>query len=755
MNQCKVRKGWKLLFGMASLCLFVYLSLFFDRGGVSYASSRPQEDGNDVQMEVIWNGDGAARIGDMLPFTVRITAADAVAGTVSAYVYLENEEYYSIGEDISLLAGETGQVDFRIPIAYYSASVQITFTGADGVLYGLENITLNPAYNYWDLYIGAVTEDPGHFDWCREVTFEDHPDVDIRLACLTADGIPELVSQFDYYDILFLDGIKREQWTDAQESAVRQWVQSGGVLIVGNDSDFCETVTEGDIVRESCGMGMYVYCGFSLGTLNSRLAGEADGELFFQSCLGAIQWEQLTDRVAYGTSEYWEAVILTPSADADRIPNVLYYVLVFIVYLMILGPVLYFSLKKKKMQNMLRLSMAGISILFTFVIYLMGSGTRYTGPFASYVSVCRLSDKQISETTYLNIQSPYHTLYTAELADGYELTYLTESPMSFTQADWSQCSPRLEMIRTEQGTSLRIHDNVPFTSEYFRLTRTSEETGGKSLTGKVIVSAEAVEGTLTNQTGMDLVNVSVWTADRWIYVGDLPDGATIRLEDRETASSRFVYRTDLFKKTAGSDGFSSAVESEEAAAAFWRERVLQNDLGYTSLGMGSAVVYAFPAEENREIVKDDSVIVRGITVICTDISADYVSEDLVYIPNMEKQTTVLSGSFDTSFASTYEQVNELRYSFGGYEPEVLYAEWPDEELMGDYEKVFEGTMEFYNVSTQSYDVMEQKDQYERSELLPYLDEDNSIRIRWTDNSFEEYSVDVLLPIFSYTGRQIS
>lgn len=755
MKYEKVKKWGKLLFGTAVLCLFCHI--FSLTGGCSvyaYASPYSQEEGNEIRMEVIWNEDGALRVGGTLPITVQVTAPEAVDGTVSVQVYLENEEYYTLEEAISLSAGEARQVDFRLPVTYGSTNMRVVFTGTDGTLYGEDSIALNPSYNYSDLYIGAVTDYPPHFYWHRAITMDQY-DMNIRMSYLTAEEVPELVSLFDYYDILFLDGVKEEQWTDAQEEAIRQWVQAGGILVVGNDSDFCESVRPGELIRENSGMGEYVYCGFSLDSLDSLLTEESDGELFFQNCLGTYQWEQLTDRISYGDSGYWEAYSLTPAADAGRIPHVLWYVLALIIYLMLIGPILYFRLKRKKMQHMLRFSMAGISILFTFIIYLMGSRTRYTSPFATYVSICRLSENQMQERIYLNIQSPYHTQYTAELADGYDVAYLTDSMSGMIQVDWTQSSPRVRMIRTGQEISLQIHDTVPFTSEYFQLTRVSGETEGKLLDGALTVSPEAVDGTLTNHTGMDLVRVSIWTENRWIYVGDLPDGASVQLAEAETASARYVYRPELFEKTVGSDGYTSAVDSEEAAAAFWRQRILEYDLGYVRPAEGSAVVYAFLADEDRELVKDDPVIVSGITVICTELPVDYVKGDLTYIPDMKEQTTGLSGDFDSFFVIAYEQTVELLYSFGEYELETLYVEWPEAEKLADYIKGFEGTMEFYCVATQSYEEVEQKDCYDRSELLPYLDEENSIRVRWTNDGFDEYTMELLLPIFSYTGRQIS
>lgn len=732
--------------------------LIFQIGGVfSYASTEPSGDEDPIGMEVIWNRGAAARVGSWLPVTVRLTASRPVTGTVRADIALENYQYYSIEESFSLSEKETGEIVFQIPVTYGLVSAKITAAGEEGGLYGVEDIAFNAASNYTDLYIGIITADEDAFDWCRNATLAgDNMDIYTRLTFLTADEIPENISGFGSFDILFLDGVSREQWSEAQKAAVTQWVEAGGILIVGNDSDLCRPVAEGETDRESYGGGLYVYCGFPLSSLQDLGKNPSDIQDFFQNSIGGKgqkHWKELVRRISYGSSAYWDAELMTSTADADRIPQVLLYAVMFIAYLLVLGPLLYFGLKKKKMQHLLRLSMISISILFAFIIYVMGSRTRYTSPFASYVSICDLSDSQIWETTYLSIQSPYHTVYTAELADGYEVSYLTDASMGFSQISWTEFTPRVQMIRSGEGVLLQIHDNVPFTPEYFQMNRRIKSTEGQGLKGELMISAEGLEGTVTNHTGTNLTHVSVWTMNRWVYVGDLPDGATVDLGDRETAPARYSYRQALIERSTGAEGYSSAVENEEAETAFWRKRVLQSI--NMDLGTEQAVIYGFPEEESRDMIVGDTVIEKGLTLYRGELPVTYTDGTLTYIPSLESGAAVLGGSADLLYGAVYENVNVIRYSFGEYEPEVLYAEWMDESLLPEYEQVFQGSMEFYNVYTRSYDIIEQKDRYERSELLPYIDADNGITIRWIDNSFDEYTVGVLLPLFSYTGRQIS
>ena len=122
---------------------------------------------------------------------------------------------------------------------------------------------------------------------------------------------------------------------------------------------------------------------------------------------------------SYGEdTDYWNAQNLVTGGNADRIPNVFAYGAVMLCYIGVVGPGLYLVLRKRRLGKYYGLSVAVASLVFCGVVYMMGTGTRFTTAFSTYATVLDLSGQKAEETTYLNIRTPDARKFTAKLEPG-------------------------------------------------------------------------------------------------------------------------------------------------------------------------------------------------------------------------------------------------------------------------------------------------------------------------------------------------
>ena len=166
-----------------------------------------------------------------------------------------------------------------------------------------------------------------------------------------------------------------------------------------------------------------------------------------------------------------------------------------------------------------------------------------------------------------------------------------------------------------------------------------------------------------------------------------------------------------------------------------------------------ATILAFPRTEEIRLLRDSDIELRGTTLVTALLQVNFEKDSFVYIPCLEKEPAALQGNYDASDNSTYVRQLVLQYDFGQLQVERLYLEWPDVMGRDGIAQLFEGSIEFFNWKTKTYDQMEQKGTYTADEIADYLDGENCLTIRYLSNIVEEYSYKQLLPRIAATGRE--
>ena len=747
------------LFLTALLCYMLMLTMCLTWPGTETALAQAAPEDPVVAMEglkveILWGDNSLVRIGRDIPITVRLNSTGAeMTGTARAAVPMGGGEYYVLEETVSVAAGETRQVVLSVPVNYDTSTIQVEFEGMDGVIYGSRQVHLRSDYGDQELYVAVISSDVGQLAAFDRVVLNEYRGTTTRLFDFKEDSLPTDVNVLKLYDIFLWDDGDLEQISDEQREALDSWVYGGGILILGADGEQEKAAEDKEIRREGWGRGLYVYCGFSLRDISTEYPGEEGVRKFLYEAVGESRMTAIEENMEDSYGDYWSASSMTSGVDAGRIPQVWQYAVVLLIYLVLLGPVLYSVLKKKKRRNQLRISMIGLALAFTVVIYAMGSRTRCYRPFLNYASVQEIRSGVMVETVYANVFSPSNASYSMEFGVGYDVVPLINYSYDTQETEQDEVC-RLQISKEADGTQVWVRENIPFTANILRLSGTESSPYGDGFKGDITLFEDGWEGTLYNGTGQDFEQVCVLAGGRVVMVGDLAAGAQADLAQFATQLIYGPGQDALLEAMAGASAYDTPVESQEASQATWRYRVLYSYFQNQMLDeSGTALVMGFPAEEKGDYLVGTSVEVQGATLVTEAIPLNDSKGGYCYFPMDQERIDVLQGSYDYTRNSTNEALCVLRYDFGDLMAEELLLVWP-EQPQGEYQKTLDGPLAFYNWETGQYDLMGKEARYDRQALAPYLDEDNGLTIRYSVEEMGDTYYEVFLPDLSVVGREM-
>lgn len=711
-----------------------------------------------LEVTIGWGGSESIRVGREMPVTVQVSSSGPeISGYASVSIPVGGGSRYVMEEALSVSAGETKQAVLCVPMNYSVSRFLVEYRDEDGTLYVSRSYSLNVGYGNQEVYIAAVgtsqavLEDMALFD---RVILNEYQGTSTRLYRLEAGEVPSEEKLLKTYDILVWADADTREISQAQLTALQNWIYGGGILIVGQSSDLCVPVPEGEFVRERWGQGLYVYCGFALEEIAGFYSDETEIRGFLYEAIGASRMNSLEESLQFGYEDYWSARTMTFNVDPARIPQVWQYALALGIYLILLGPALYVVLKKKGRQGMLRGAMIGLAFFFTGIIYLLGCQTRFTRPFMNYASIREIRDEGMMETVFANVSSPYNVEYSFTVDESYTLTPL----LSFDAYDGGlrggKGDCRLRIRQGEGGAGVTVNDEIAFTPELLRFSRMGGDEYGAGFEGELRLFEGEAAGWLRNDSGQDFDRVCILAGGRLFLLGEMAAGRQKEISEARILSVPGYNYYDICNLIAGAEGGNPTGESQEAALAAWRASLVSYYTGsMLTMDKEEATILAFPRTEEIRLLRDSDIELRGTTLVTALLQVNFEKDSFVYIPCLEKEPAALQGNYDASDNSTYVRQLVLQYDFGQLQVERLYLEWPDVMGRDGIAQLFEGSIEFFNWKTKTYDQMEQKGTYTADEIADYLDGENCLTIRYLSNIVEEYSYKQLLPRIAATGRE--
>jgi len=240
------------------------------------------------------------------------------------------------------------------------------------------------------------------------------------VAYITLDQLPAAGPAWDGLDLLVLNDVDTATLTPAQLSALRGWLAAGGHLVVTGGPNWRKTSAAlDDLLPVSISGSASVYDLSALSELTgATISGEpfvvaqgtvADGRTLLASDnlpllvrrdegLGQVDWLALDLALAplrdwAGNDELWSLILSDPGGRAPwdnsngniwaardglksipslALPSALQMVLFLLVYTVLIGPVNYFILNRRKRRELAWITIPAIILLFSGLAYVTG-----------------------------------------------------------------------------------------------------------------------------------------------------------------------------------------------------------------------------------------------------------------------------------------------------------------------------------------------------------------------------------------------
>ncbi len=495
---------------------------------------------------------------------------------------------------------------------------------------------------------GNDTDGNGQADEAESDGQEDVPPEEPE----TVDGIPE--GKEDALQKLWSGG--RLSVTDVDEVA----------LTVENGEPLTGFSPDGDVWMQRVGAGAVVLVPFALGmepiaTYYPERGVMAEALLTsIGLAAGGVGYNSGAANQGGYMLYSGEGELLAKLADVAKKPSVILYGGLLMLYVVIVGPVLYLVLKARKKREQIWVAIPVTAMIFTGIIYLTGFLYRVRIPIVNTFTLVTAGDHVQKEDVYANVVTPRakdsSILIDPSFArvrpnDDYSYNLFSSFGNEDSETDFDY------MIRkTNDGTELLFHNQKAFSENSFSVSRSSENQTGQ-LTLDVSCSTTGFEGTVTNNTKYDLKNVVV-NFERFFYsVGDLKTGESVKLDpvDMIDAASAGRY-VDLVY-----DSWNSQL-GREKSRNYSVDSAICNCLARNE-AYNAGCAWGIIEHYDSGLCSGSSVKKNGYGVIFQQFEAEYDDMTGVYYPDLRDMIVSDQGDYDSSDGMMYAGDVTITYSF--------------------------------------------------------------------------------------------
>ncbi|AEG60889.1 hypothetical protein [Desulforamulus ruminis] len=275
------------------------------------------------------------------------------------------------------------------------------------------------------------------------------------------------------------------------------------------------TKVNGDVVVAShnLGKGRVVYSGVALESLTSESA--AIWPLVFDTNLINLREAQSLKQI--NNDVLGNAASYLPQLKTPPVPQV---ILAWAVYIVVVGPGLYYVLKRHDRRDWMWWLIPACAVATTVVVYLLSPAQRINAPISQTLAVVDIMDQ---DTAWVNATaafvSPYGGTLNVQGAKG---------AMVWPSNNYAN-NQKAPVIHYDDKSAPRLsYPDVEYWS--MRLARASaikKDLG--SIGGKLIFDDGFIKGKLENRSKLDLRDCRIVLGDRTLTIDKIPAGGTVEI----------------------------------------------------------------------------------------------------------------------------------------------------------------------------------------------------------------------------------
>ncbi len=434
------------------------------------------------------------------------------------------------------------------------------------------------------------------------------------------------------------------------------------------------------------------------------------------------------------------------------LPKISYMILVFALYILLAGPVSYTILKRMDRRELLWLTVPVLSLVFSGAVYISGFGTRMTEPVVNVISVLNYEKRgAVASKTYAGIFTPTkNNIVVKSEGEG------RIRPLFVDRGRYGSVGGNEQVSRIEAKVNLAPLNTI----EYYKtgvwsmkaVMLEDGQVSGGSVEGSLNYGGESFTGSVTNNSGFDLEECYIITANQYMKVGAIRNGETASINAKP--SSYFGNRYDLlnaiYKDPYSGPAPLNRLNYEEIRGlreSMQKRQVLEYSFLSQDLGNREAVLMGWSRRSGAQnlLVNEKQTKRYEKSLILADVDISFRSGNTVEYPYGFIRPDIVG----SPAMGNFDEMNKTFYGSGTME--VHYPIDRDIQVEGVKIKYTVGTPNIrqfiWNASTKSW---EQGDytsfSIDGENTGKYVDENNLMRLK-----FEISDDNMQLPEISVKG----
>ncbi|MGL4790680.1 MAG: hypothetical protein ACRCW1_04650 [Anaerotignaceae bacterium] len=375
---------------------------------------------------------------------------------------------------------------------------------------------------------------------------------------LTESTFPTTKGVLDNFRVLIINNFNTQLLSLEQKTALSQWVEGGGNLVIGTGanankvlkgmedtfnfsySQQTNTLPAGYLVNEevtisdaelingntdspllqwsTVGSGKIILFSFDLGTapFNDFVGANEIFMNLLETANSSIYLLTVGD--SYNNYYTMESLAKRTIPQKGVLINAIY--VFVIVYVLFIGPVLYFVLKKKDKREKGWVIIPTAAFATTAIIYLLGSGSYYRNSTLNTANLITLSENTptAQAKVYGYIKSPKKGDITFTADEVFPLSVSLESNNYYS-------NNLTYKIKVDGTPNITYYNKATWDTNTF-YSEKNIDLGG-SLTPTLFVNNDTIHGTIENTTNMDFNDIVIKLGEEFILLGDCLAGQTL------------------------------------------------------------------------------------------------------------------------------------------------------------------------------------------------------------------------------------
>ena len=604
------------------------------------------------EIKVSYGIQGKYRAMKYIPVTVEVNSLERdFIGEIEVRVASSNMGTYdAYSKEVSLTKGEISKVTIPVKVLENSSKMTVNIVEDGKVLSQKKTLISNGRVTETNLFTGVLTDDATSLGYIGNVKFDSSRGFEgtIENVYLDENIIGENNLNIDGLDAIIINNYNMSNLKKEQYDAINSWINKGGTLILGAganesktigsiDKDFLQVKSNGvkeenlTLVEDNLklitsnlevkdakikngtsekplvysiekGRGEILITTFDLGLeplISSKDASKFLSLILTDAANGIFDKNMNGGYMGQG---YYRARELMQSIPINEIVGTKSLIVVFGLYALIIGVVLYIVLKKLNKRDLTWIAIPAISIVFALVIYFMGSSTRVNDVILNQNNIVSVDkDGKGLAKGYIGIGTKYKEDVIIEKPEDVTMNYITQDTHYYGNPE-EEIKDRLRVKTTYKGNN----SYFTFADSDALDMKTFEVIGKEQVIPKIDSNFNLSDGNLNGAVKNNLdknINKLILVAGQNVWdLGELPKGEEKAIEGAATSGG------------AGLQAYSDTL-NQKYYDARWNDKEKLKTEEYKNILRTSSLLAS---------VSDELYINKEIKLIAiTDLSIEY------------------------------------------------------------------------------------------------------------------------------------